>query len=397
MTLRLRIDNFDTLDDGGPTWIDLDQRGAHVGRRTSMDWVLPDPGKHVSGHHFDIQFANDSYWLRDMSTNGTFFQGSHHRIEGAVPLRGGERLIVGHYLIAVELTGPATQPGDQWDSGTQSTIADDSDPWDFGSAALQPVNPLPPPAHDRHRLDDMAQDFIPIDRPMPPPVEAPKPVPMPPLTTPAETVIQPPPRAPEPAPPQPAQNADIMAAFCRGAGLAPEAVEGVDPEALMEALGKSTRLTVDEIMAMLRDRANVKQFTRGGERTMRSATGNNPMKFLADAEQAFDALFVRPRPGFMMGAEGFESALGDLRRHQAAVFAALQPALAEVLEGLSPEEISERGETASGLLAGSKRGRNWDAFVALWDEKSSAGDHGMLDLFLQAFARAYAEAAARSE
>ncbi len=399
MTLRLRIDNFDTLDDGGPTWIDLNQKGAHVGRRTSMDWVLPDPGKHVSGHHFDIQFSDGTYWIRDVSTNGTYFQGSHHRIEGAAPLRGGERLIVGHYLIAVEISGMPAQPADQWTATPQSQITDDTDPWDFGPSGLQPVNPLPPPAHDPRRLDDIAQDFVPLQQPpsvAPPMPEAPKPVPMPPMTTPTETVIQPPPRAPEPQAPI-ADNREIMEAFCRGAGISPETVEGVDPVTLMEALGKSTRLTVDEIMAMLRDRANVKQFTRGGERTMRSATGNNPMKFLADADQAFDALFVKPRPGFLMGADGFDNALGDLRRHQVAVFAALQPALAEVLEGLSPEEISERAETAGGLLSGSKRGRNWDAFEALWDEKASTGDHGMLDLFLQAFARAYAEAAARSE
>jgi type VI secretion system protein ImpI len=450
MTLRMRIDNFDTLDDGGPTWITLDQRGASVGRRASMDWILPDPAKHVSSHHFDIQYDNGAYWLRDVSTNGTYLQGSYYRIDGPLHLKGGERLIVGHYIIAVELSTRQAAPPRQQQSGVTidpwGGIGTDADPWDMSTGAessgLAPVNPLPHRAADPHHFDDMAQDFVPLQQPSsphqraggpaplqqpdmdpaqsdavqqpppqqepanPPPLAAPKAVPMPPLANPSETVIKPPPRRTSPAPvpaaatpappaPQPDGHA-ILAAFCAGAGLDPKDVEGVDPLALVEALGKSTRVTVDEIMLMLKDRASVKQFTRGGERTMRSATGNNPMKFMPDADQAFAALFIKHREGFVNGAEGFENALSDLRRHQTAVFAALQPALAEVLTGLAPDEIAEREGTSSNLLSGSKKTRNWDAFVKRWDNKASTGDHGMLDVFLRAFAKAYADATGKS-
>ncbi|KIN75121.1 Type VI secretion system FHA domain protein [Sulfitobacter noctilucae] len=385
-----------------------------------MDWVLPDPAKHVSSHHFDIQFANGAYWLRDVSTNGTFLQGSRYRIEGMQQLRGGERLVVGHYVIAVEMAGQqAAVPLASPQGATQdpwSTMSDDADPWDLGPQPLQPVNPLPPPRMSPHHFDDMAQDFMPLQQPPraePPPqaVEPsarpgePKAVPMPSLhpqeRPPAAQA------APRPQPAQPLQTTpvvsedafrqEIIAAFCRGAGVAPETLQEVDLVQLVEAMGKSTRVTVDEMMQMLQDRASVKQFTRGGERTMRSATGNNPMKFLPDAEQAFVALFLEPRQGFMQGAEGFENALRDLRQHQKAVFAALQPALADVLTGLSPDEIEDRDGKTGNLLAGSKRGRHWDAFVQRWDEKASGGDHGMLDVFLRAFAKAYAEAAVKPD
>ena len=183
----------------------------------------------------------------------------------------------------------------------------------------------------------------------------------------------------------------VVEAFCRGAGLSETAAQGVDPFKLAEALGQSARHASDEIMRMLQDRANVKQFTRGGERTMRSATGNNPMKFLPDSQQALEAMFLKPRDGFMMGPDGFENALKDLRLHQMAVFAALQPALAEVLRGLSPDEIEGRDATAPNLLSSGK-GKHWDTFVKRWDDKAQQGDHGMLDAFLQAFSRAYMEA-----
>ena len=441
MTLTLRIDNFDTLDDGGPTWITLDQRGASIGRRASMDWVLPDPAKHISGHHFDIQYSDGAYWLRDVSTNGTYVQGSPHRIDGVQRLNGGERLVVGHYVIVVDLGGgaqvapppaaPATGAG--W-----GTDHDDSDPWDLGPEPLQPVNPLPGPAANPHHFDEMAQDFVPLQRPsnpspMPPaaaPVQqpgfgvggadnvqhppagaatsAPLATPQmptaapPPVSAPAQPQSPPqpqhPPQSQPQSQPQTAPSSDaraVIEAFCRGAGVPPEAAEGVDVLVLVEALGRTARISVEEVMRMLQDRASVKQFTRGGERTMRSAIGNNPMKFLPDAEQAFSAMYLKPRDGFMAGAEGFENALGDIRRHQMAVFAALQPALAEVLSGLSPDDIENRETTAGNLLSGSKKGRHWEAFVSRWDEKASTGDHGMLDAFLRAFAKAYAEAASK--
>ncbi|MFK7836764.1 MAG: type VI secretion system-associated FHA domain protein TagH [Sulfitobacter sp.] len=420
MTLRLRIDNFDTLEDGGPTWITLDQRGASIGRRASMDWILPDPAKHVSSHHFDIQFADGTYWLRDVSTNGTYLQGQYHRIEGALALQGGERLIVGHYVIAVELgnQAPAAVPVGQTSATTDpwGGVEDDSDPWDLSAEHVHPVNPLPSPAANPHHLDEMAQDFVPLQQPTYPQVSPPPIAPVhqpnvpraqshpvqsaPPPTqgrpVPPEHMQTPPPPVAEHQPTQGPSHQDVLEAFCRGAGLPLAALQGADAPMLAEAWGKSAKVSVAQIMEMLQDRANVKQFTRGGERTMRSATGNNPLKFMPDPEQAFDALFVQPREGFMSGADGFENALSDLRRHQTAVFAALQPALAEVLAGLSPDEIEDREGTSSNLLSGSKKSRNWDAFVRAWDEKVSTGDHGMLDVFMRAFAKAYAEVASKA-
>jgi type VI secretion system protein ImpI len=448
MTLTLRIENYDTLEDGGPTWITLNQAGAQIGRRAAMDWVLPDPAKHISGHHFDIAFRDGAYWLTDVSTNGTFFQGQRHRLDGPQQLNGGERLVVGHYIIAVELAGGGvgTPAQDQasvhgWTVGPSSRAADDGDPWDFGGEQMDPVNPLPNPASDPHHLDDVAQEFVPLQRPTMPPGAQALPVQQPQQVAPAPPSVQqppvvqsgaaqlshppfvPPPQAmptppahdpapvpqPQPAPiPQPVsppvqqqpamQIGDVgqamLDAFCRGAGLNPAAAQGSDPIVLAEKLGQSARVAAEEIMQMLQDRANVKQFTRGGERTMRSATGNNPMKFLPDTVQALETMFVKPRDGFMTAPDGYENALKDLRLHQMAVFAALQPALAEVLKGLSPDEIEGRQTNSSNLLGGGK-GRHWDSYVKRWDEKAGKGDHGMLDAFLQAFSRAYMDACMR--
>lgn len=455
MTLTLRIENYDTLDDGGPTWIVLEARGASVGRRASNDWVLPDPAKHISGHHFDITFHDGAYWLTDVSTNGTFIEGQRHRLEAPQRLAGGERLVVGHYVISVTISTPsfAAQPplvdtGHTW----SAPPTDEADPWDFGGPST-PVDPLPV-RRNAHHMDDVAKDYVPLQRPQMPGAAMPGTAPQsPPVPRSAQPVTMPPtfgaggpppssppslqmpvgqmppaygtpPPPPVPAPsmtppePQPVQlgqvaptptappaaghpagaGPDALAfaqAFCAGAGLDPALAARRDPQELAHDLGRAVRIATDEVMRMLQDRANVKHFTKGGERTMRSATGNNPMKFLPDSDQALEALFLSPRDGFMTGPDGFDNALKDLRAHQMGVFAALQPALAAVLEGLSPEEI-EAEETTGNLLSTSRRGKNWDSFVKRWDAKAQSGEHGMLDAFMLAFARAYAEATVRN-
>lgn len=497
MTLVLRIDNYDVLENGGPASITLFEKGAQIGRK-GADWVLPDPARHISSHHFDITYSGGTYWLTDVSTNGTFLQGQRYRLDGAHPIKNGDRFTVGHYVIVAELSGNATAGSGMLQSPPTSqpyggAPQADDDPWDFGGGALDPVNPMPAQRADPHHLDDIAQDFIPVHgqpsqppsglqqppqpsgqyggqlsvpptgfggqpggapqvppvqpgpppqtppaggpppqvppvQPGPPPQVAPVDGPPPqvaPVEQPPAQVPQPPVGMPEPPrppiapsaptplkPPMPSEaprgapaaqaapatvatNDDVLRAFCQGAGLPPDSYAGSDTLALAHDLGKAVRVATTEIMTMLQDRAAVKQFTRGGERTMRSATGNNPLKFLPDSEQALEALFLKHRDGFMTGPDGFENALRDIRRHQTAVFAALQPALAEVLAGLSPEEIEEgRG---SGLLSGSGKGKAWEAFVERWDAKADKGENGMLDAFLEAFAEAYARAASRAD
>ena len=110
---------------------------------------------------------------------------------------------------------------------------------------------------------------------------------------------------------------------------------------------------------------------------------------------AIEVMFLKHRDGFMQGPDGFDNALRDIRRHQTAVFAALQPALAALLSGLSPDEIEET--VGSGLLGSGNRAKFWDAYVEKWDAKAAAGDNGLLDAFLHSFAEAYSAAAGQAD
>jgi type VI secretion system FHA domain protein len=150
------------------------------------------------------------------------------------------------------------------------------------------------------------------------------------------------------------------------------------------------RVTTQELMSMLQDRASAKQFTKGGDRTMMGASENNPLKFLPDASQALEVMFMRPRDGFMSGSSGIETALTDVRLHQMAVFAAIQPALLGLLQDLAPEAID--ADTGGGLLGGSGKRKAWDTFVERWDAKVDENENGMLGAFLKLFAESYVTA-----
>ncbi|WP_339109784.1 type VI secretion system-associated FHA domain protein TagH [Thioclava sp. GXIMD4216] len=424
MTLILTLENVDHLDTGGPVSLPLDGRELHVGRRNAMDWVLPDPSRLISGHHFTLRMENGQYWLIDMSTNGTYLQGQSHRLQAPHPLRAGERFLVGRYVIVVQEQGAALPPstGHAMPAAEPAAPASD-DPWDFGFAPAVAATPLAPASRSGD-IDQSLGGFVPLASPAPqaqpqgwpapapmpmpafpqgPEGAAPRPDPIPPLSPPEfMSGAGPqggPPNAPEPRPFVPQRSAeapprdqgqDILQAFCEGAGLDPELAKTTDPLALARSLGEASQVSTALIMAILRERAHVKQFTRSGERTMRAASGNNPLKFIPNVDEAVTALFLQPRDGFQSGAEGVGAALRDIQRHQQAIFAALQPALSAVLKDLSPEEVEEGLQ--GGILPGARKGRAWDEYVSRWDKRAASGENGMLDVFLEAFAQAYAQA-----
>ncbi|GAB5378504.1 MAG: type VI secretion system-associated FHA domain protein TagH [Acuticoccus sp.] len=102
VALRLKLDNMINLPDGGPTFLDVEgRRSVDIGRNTYLDWTLPDPSRVVSGRHCEIHFRDGGYWLTDISTNGTYLNGSDKRLTEPTRLRNGDRIAIGDYLINV--------------------------------------------------------------------------------------------------------------------------------------------------------------------------------------------------------------------------------------------------------------------------------------------------------
>lgn len=436
--MTLRIENVATLENGGPTFLQLAGKSAHVGRKAGMDWVLPDPTRHISGHHFDVSYQHNVYFLHDVSKNGTFLQGESARLSGPRGLQQGDQFRVGSYVISVELTegvanpeplllgepsmaaamktrkpagsaegvaaGPvAVRPAanrsealqtPQLDKVPRSVAAAPQRP-DLSSfaKASKPENLSPPPQLKRDLAarvlvqSPVGQSVKPVDAPAP---AAPSPrVMATPIATPSSVKGI---TAPQPEPVVSAHEdlpqAQFLQAFLEGAGVENSSQLNLPPQDLARLLGQCVREATEEMMVMLQSRAAVKLFMSGEDRTMRLAAGNNPMKFMLEPDRAFETMFLAPRDGYMTGADGFKNAFADIRNHQDAVVAALQPALAEMLKGLSPEEIE--GSVEGGWLGG-RSGKFWDEYKDRW-EAASEGQDGMLDAFITAFSHHYAEA-----
>jgi type VI secretion system FHA domain protein len=201
---------------------------------------------------------------------------------------------------------------------------------------------------------------------------------------------------PAPAPLNEDAGRAFVRAFCEGAGLSTDQVSKISPQDFARELGSTLRVVSTEMMAMLQDRATTKRFTKGGDRTMIGAKNNNPLKFLPDAKQAMEVMFVAPRDGFMKAGESVTAGMADIRLHQMAVFAAMQPALLKLLEDLSPDSIDDGsgGGAVSILSGGANKKKAWDTFVERWDAKAGAHENGMLDVFLSHFAESYSAAVA---
>jgi type VI secretion system protein ImpI len=104
MALRFTIENVPNLPDGGPlTFTVSGKRSVDIGRDQHLDWTLPDPTRFISGKHCEVHYKNGTYWLHDVSTNGTFLNGSDQRIRSPHELKDGDRLIIGQYIVGVSL------------------------------------------------------------------------------------------------------------------------------------------------------------------------------------------------------------------------------------------------------------------------------------------------------
>jgi len=448
MALTLRIENHDSLPDGGPLSATVTEAGMEIGRDSSMGWTLPDPNRFISSRHMEIRYERGAYWLYDLSTNGTFLNGASSRMKSPHRLAHGDRLQVGPYRIAVEMVAgaaggsvpPARDPfaavspaPDGGFGGAAPAARSGGDIWSIGGApSPKPVpgfDPRPPGRTsdfgDQHiEMPRMAPDAVagagsPFggDVRLPPaaaaPVAAPvrdegspfggaAPVPQPmvpqvPPVVPMPEAFQPPGAgypAPIPHPAQaPAGSSAVLDAICAGAGLpAGTFAEGGDPLRTAEEIGRLLRVVAEDLAALLRARAATKQSVRSGQRTMIGATDNNPLKFMPSAEEALEVMFGRPRAGFMRGATAVQTGFADVKQHQYAVHAALQPALARLLEDLAPEVIEAK---AGSSLMSSRKSRAWEIFVERWDAKTHPYENGMLDVFLAYYAEAYDQAVKR--
>ncbi len=433
MPLKLSIDNFDRLSDGGPlTFTMRGQNRAEIGRDAHLDWRLPDPERVVSGKHCEISRKGDDYYLVDLSTNGTYVNGSASRVQSPYRLKSGDRLQIGDYLISVALTREteafASEPSQPppaverpasynslWDA--EGVVAPPADPKEFRRAGKsEPVySDFLYHAADAPRLSEKQQfspkpatkNFAAEDFADAPPPEAPFRIPAPrrpkieevgwddaPPAAVAETHASPAPaaealRAPEPerlsaraaaAP----SNSAVLDAFARAAGLPEGYFAGRDAIEIAEMLGRSMRVVAEEMRRLLQARAQAKNLARSSEHTVIEPRDNNPLKFTPTPEDALRIMFAPPSPSYLGAERALAQGFVDLGRHQAQFFSAMQQSVRRMFADLDPAKIEAANPPQGGVAALMKSHKSalWDAYVAAWRAPGNGGAEDVIQRFM---------------
>jgi type VI secretion system protein ImpI len=196
--------------------------------------------------------------------------------------------------------------------------------------------------------------------------------------------------APGPAGQPSAQQ--FLAAVAAAAGVSPTALMSRPPEEVAGELGAILRIVTEQLSGLLLARAAAKQMTKSSNRTMIGSDNNNPLKFIPDAGEAIEIMFQRNRPGYLSASASFKQGFEDVKRHEVATYAAMQKALARLMEDLTPDHVEDK---AGSSAFSNKKARAWEIYVERWNAKTEHYENGILDVFLAYFADAYDDAAKR--
>ncbi len=412
MRLVLTIENEESLPNGAPVSVSLGPGGGlDIGRGASQDWCLPDPSRFISSKHCEVRYRDESYWLYDISANGTYLNGSSGRLQAPHRLQHGDRFVIGNYDISV-----AIEHGDEPDehlgafahAPMAETVPAGEQDWAPG-----PAVPGPSAADDLRVVEERAwheptpspqQDWSEPVSPPPqdwnePVASSPawsEPVPPPPRRQAWSEPVAPSPHARhEPATAEPETGADeFVRRFAAGAGVPEQIFARRDSLELAEELGVLLRLTTENLTQLLRARSDVGRTAGVSSQTTVQALDNNPLKFSPSTEDALRIMFGPRTRGFLDARRAIEAAFTDLKTHQVYTFAAMQQAVRMLVEDFDPKAIDEAAGPDHGLanLLGSRKARLWDLYVARWRAQTLRHDDGLAGAFLRYFGQCFDEA-----
>ncbi len=459
----------------------FDEQGGTIGRANSSSWVLADPECFLSGRHSQISCENGQYFITDLSTNGTFVNGSSEPLGkgNKVPINDGDVFDLGDYKFKVSVWGANeavlddpfdAEPAASFESADSSAdfgpadVAQDpfapaqADPAPIFNTGAEETDPLA--ALDKARQSpatapadpglfgnathsdgadainqsvswpDAVQDAgqIPEDWDMEESVTA---RPSIPLTDPPKPVqAQPPPPSPSPPPQKAPVKADTpipdavdqqkqalekanqklraeldalkkqLSAKQPAGGLDKTLVNamglgdrGLDDEqirAINHTVGELVRETVAGMMQVLTSRSSIKSEFRMNVTTIQPVE-NNPLKFSANVDDAFENMFVRRSDAFKKPVDAVREGFESIAEHQVAVVAGIREAFKDMIERFDPSMLERRFEkqTKGAIIPGMQKLKNWDLYHEYYLDLVDNMENSFQYLFGEKFVQAY--------
>src|SRR5262249_54268592 len=158
---------------------------------------------------------------------------------------------------------------------------------------------------------------------------------------------------------------------------------------LAEQFGRLLRLATDNMKQLLEARQQAKRSARSPNQTTVQAIDNNPLKFTPSAEDALRIMFGSRGHSYLDAEAAFAQAFNDLKKHQIRTYAAMQRAVTMLMKDVDPAAIEAASQSDRGLasMVSSRKARLWDVYVARWQALAQRHDNGLLDTFMDYFAR----------
>ena len=454
MTLTLKITNHEYLQNGSPVEFVLFNRGAIIGRSPTCDWPLPDEERMLSRQHCKITYSDESYWLEDLSSNGTFINSEPKPVQQSYLIKSGDQIRLGPFIISTRLTGEAlaqqnisdqsrstAQQKPSWDNWNTGEDPPDiapvqkpkSEHWDLpGEKTLQvsswsdkPINGWDEPEADEifgsltenHEIDwsdtswDVNPDFDPFAA-----TES---------NSPLSDFDTEPVKAqsahsswlPEPEPPQgewknpispttqpvsqqalsPARTKTLHSEYPENTYRELITSLGIsssdiagEPGLTSAKAGRILRRLIAGLMTLLEARARAKDAMGAGS-TQLNLTGNNPLKFAPDIDKAINMVMNPPRDGYLDAEAAIEDSFRDIQAHQIATLKAMQGALRATLQRFSPDEIKQRADK-KGFLKKIVPGQMHSALWKAYEKEFSGCVEGSSEAFLDTFSKEFRKA-----
>lgn len=356
MILILTVRNAEALQEGMAGRFVMEGPGAVLGRSRNCDWNLPDPRNAISSRHAELRRDGDAYFLKDISTNGTYLNDGAERLAAERRIEPGDVIRIGGYEILASFEAEAgTEP-----AGPAGTAL---------APAAEAAAPAPAADNVTVMWDSLA-DMNKVDW--------------------ARGGFGAGEAAAAPVAAADSATADaLVAALLEAAGLAGAEVER-SPELVQKAGGLLKRL-VAGLLVMVEARARAKA-QLGAELTGLQLDGNNPLKFALSPEQALAQLLMPPQSGFMPADKAVEDAYIDLQSHQVATLRAIPGSLRATLDRFSPGSIRRRAENVgilARILPGMRDAALWRNYEREFQAVKKESDEAFMAVFAKEFRKAY--------
>lgn len=422
MSLTLRVLSLNEQPLTQPITAQFGAQGGTIGRADHNTMALPDPERHISRQHAQISATSTGFVIRNVGSANPISVGGRSLAQGeSAPLRHGERLLIGGYLLEVSddartLTERPTllrrdpQTPTRRPASTQvganpfadllgdSTLSEGMPPslstrlqddFDLCATAPRPVRPVQ--ADPVTVPASLSTVPMPLSASAPAPTTAPMaaPVPMPAAAPAAPTAA---------AGAMTADTAALWQAFCEGAGIRLDPQQGLTPE-LMGVIGSVLRTAVGGSLQLMAVRAATKHDLRA-EVTVVQPRNYNPLKYSPDAQSALEKMLQPPVRGFLDGPAAMGDAMHDLIGHAIGSMAGTRAALEGVLRRFSPTELENKLVARSVLdsvLPINRKAKLWELYVQHFEAIRDEAQDDFHTLFGKAFLSAYEQQLERLE